>query len=114
MWVLTSIIIPICVTAVLMLLCYKWVHSIGKTEGIIECMARLSFDGEALVVICPYDMIDEEYTDRIKQFIINAKEEHEKSKINRRQSDERASCDSTAKGRKLECRRQTGAIEDIN
>ena len=115
MWIVTAIVIPFLVTAVSVALTSKRIYEAGKTDGAVECMSGLSMEGEALLLTCPYDMIDEEYAERMRKFLLLMKEEHDNSKINRRiYDDEGVTCYYQTKGRKLECRRSSGLGEDTD
>ena len=115
MWIVTTIVIPFLVTAVSVALASKRIYEAGKTDGAVDCMSQLSMEGEALILTCPYDDIDEDYAEHVKKFLICKKEEHKKAKINRRiYDDERVTCYRQAEGRKRECRRSSGLGEDTD
>lgn len=113
--IVASIVIPFAVSALLTLIASKTIYNAGRTAGTIDCMSRLSMEGEALLLTCPYDMIDEEYAERMRKFLLLMKKEHDKSKINRRiYDDEGDTCYRQAEGWKLECRGPSGSGEDTD
>lgn len=73
----------------------------GRERGEAEAIKKLTMDGDAVYFALPYDMINEESADRMRRYLLAAKEEHAARMTNKKEElySETCNSDKTSKER---------------